>query len=83
MEAQAPRLSLVGVVFQDATDVRGSIEGVLGMFSDLVLARMIVPQCSPECSLLAIVLSATTDQVGALAGRLGMLADVRVKSVIL
>lgn len=83
MDAQSPRLGLVGVAFRDAKAVSGGIEAVLGAFPDLVVARMTVPQCGQGRSLLTLVVSATTDQIGALAGRLGMLEDVRVKSVVL
>lgn len=83
MNTNQPRIGLVGVAFGGAKAVRGSIEGVLSSFPDLVVARMSLPQCAPDCGLLTLVVSATTDQIGALAGRLGMIKDVRVKSVVL
>jgi len=83
VDAQSPRIGLVGVAFGDVRAVSGRIEDVLSAFPDLVVARMSLPQCSPDCGLLTIVVSATTDQIGALAGRLGMLDSVRVKSLVL
>ena len=72
MTTSHSRIGLVGVTFGAARETRRNIESVLTSFSDVVVARMSLPQCAEGTGLLTLVVNATTDEIGALAGKLGM-----------
>lgn len=73
------RIGFIGVIIED----RGCVEQVnrlISESSDIILARVGLPQRERHVSVITLVVEATTDEVGLLTGRLGALKGVSVKS---
>lgn len=73
------RIGFIGIILED----RGCVERVNHLISEssqIILARVGLPQRDRGVSVITLVVEATTDEVGVLTGRLGAVPGVSVKS---
>lgn len=76
------RLGFVGIIIEEREANASAVNGLLGQFGDIVVARMGVPYEKRSCSAITLIVDATTDELGVLTGKLGSLPGVSVKSML-
>ncbi len=73
------RIGFVGIIIEDRNCVE-QVNHLISESSDIILARVGLPQRERGVSVITLVVEATTDEVGVLTGRLGSVKGVSVKS---
>jgi len=73
------RIGFVGVII-DNRDCVDKVNHLISESSNIILARVGLPQRERAVSVITLVVEATTDEVGLLTGRLGAVQGVSVKS---
>lgn len=76
------RLGFVGIIIENRIESSGSVNDILSLFSELILARTGLPNAKQNTSIITLVIDATTDELGELTGKLGTLRGVSVKSAL-
>lgn len=76
------RLGFVGIIIENRIESSGSVNDILSLFSELILARTGLPNAKQNTSIITLVIDATTDELGELTGKLGNLRGVSVKSAL-
>ena len=73
------RIGFIGVILENRDCVE-KVNHLISESSDIILARVGLPQRERGVSVITLVVEATTDEVGLLTGRLGAVKGVSVKS---
>ncbi len=76
------RLGFIGIIIEDREANATAVNELLGLYGELIVARMGVPYEKRSCSAITLIVDATTDELGTLTGKLGALSGVSVKSML-
>ncbi len=76
------RIGIIAIIIEGNKESVARVNTVLSDYSELVHARMGVPNHEKNLNVISLVVEATNEQVGALTGRLGNIPDVTVKSMM-
>jgi putative iron-only hydrogenase system regulator len=76
------RLGFIGIIIEDREANATGVNELLGLYGELIVARMGVPYEKRSCSAITLIVDATTDELGTLTGKLGALSGVSVKSML-
>lgn len=76
------RIGMIAIIIEGNKESVARVNTVLSDYSEIVHARMGVPNHEKNLNVISLVVEATNEQVGALTGRLGNIPDVTVKSMM-
>ncbi|MEG2575988.1 MAG: iron-only hydrogenase system regulator, partial [Christensenella sp.] len=76
------RIGIVAIIIEGNRENVTAVNAILSEYSDVVHARMGVPNKEKELYIISLVVEVTNEQLGALTGKLGNLAGVTVKSMM-
>jgi len=73
------RIGFIGIIIEQRNCVE-RVNALISESSEIILARVGLPQRARGVSVITLVVEATTDEIGRLTGRLGAVSGVSVKS---
>lgn len=76
------RIGIIAIIIEGHHESVAQVNAILSEFSDMIHARMGVPNHEKDINVISLVVEATNEQVGAVTGRLGNLPGVTVKSMM-
>ena len=75
------RLGFVGIVMEDRA-VAKPVNELIGQFSNVVRARIGVPDADSKAAVIGLIVEGTNEAIGAMTAKLGNIKGVQVKSAL-
>ncbi len=76
------RIGIIAIIIEGHRESVAQVNAILSEYSEIVHARMGVPNHEKDINVISLVVEATNEQVGAVTGRLGNIKGVTVKSMM-
>jgi putative iron-only hydrogenase system regulator len=76
------RIGVIGIVLKQNKETATKIQGLLSLYSNIIVGRMGVPDKENGISTIAVIVKGTNEEISALTGKLGKLESVSVKSAL-
>lgn len=76
------RIGIIAIIIEGHRESVAQVNAILSDYSEIVHARLGVPNHEKDINVISLVVEATNEQVGAVTGRLGNVNGVTVKSMM-
>lgn len=77
------KIGIIGIIVTNRKKNAPLVNKLLSDHSDIILARMGLPQKDLDTGLISLFVEGDIDRIGSLTGKLGMIKGVTVKSMLL
>lgn len=77
------KVGIVGIIINDRKRNAQLVNKILSEHSEIILARMGIPQKDSDTGFISLFVEGNTDRIGSLTGKLGMIKGVTVKSILI
>lgn len=77
------KVGIVGIIVTDRKRNAQLVNKILSEHSEIILARMGIPQKDSDTGFISLFVEGNTDRIGSLTGKLGMIKGVTVKSILI
>lgn len=77
------KIGIVGIIVNDRKKNASLVNKILSEHSEIIIARMGLPQHNLNRGLIALFVEGNTDKIGSLTGKLGIIKGVSVRSLLI
>lgn len=76
------RIGFIGIVIEDRQKSAASVNHLLSIFGELIIARTGIPYRDRNCCVITLIVDATPEELGKLVSQLEALEGIIVKSAL-
>jgi len=77
------KIGIIGIIVRDKQKNASFVNKTLSEHSEIIIARMGIPQKDNDTGLISLFVEGNTDKIGSLTGKLGIIKGVTVKSLLI